>query len=509
MAAGLRISLFAFRLSAFGSRILFVASRFALLTFSPMDYESVIGLETHVQLKTRSKMWCGCANEFGAPPNTHVCPVCLGLPGVLPVANEQALRLTVLTGFLLNGTVSDAAKFDRKNYFYPDMPKNYQITQYDRPSTSNGYVDFEFEGAIARVRITRAHLEEDVAKNFHFERQSGVDFNRAGVPLMEIVSEPDITSAAMAYEYLNALKDILFYGGVSDCDMEKGMIRCDVNVSVRPKGQHELGAKIEIKNLNSFSGVRKALEYEIPRQIEVLRRGGKLIQSTRRWDDATGTTDEMRTKEQAHDYRYFPEPDLMPFQPTEAWLEQVSRCAVELPLARKQRFMRDYQLPPSDAQTFVWDRPLGDYFESLVKLTKNPKAAANWVINNLRAKLTESQIFLAELKFKPGAIPELIDLVDTGKISTRIAQDVFAEMFSTGESPSLIVEKKGLAQVSDTAAIAQFCDQAIAANPGPAADYKAGKTAALNFLKGQVMKLSKGKANPTLVGEVLERKLKG
>ena len=474
-----------------------------------MEYEAVIGLETHVQLKTRSKMWCGCANEFGAPPNTNVCPVCLGLPGVLPVANDEALRLTVLTGLLLNCSLPRYAKFDRKNYFYPDMPKNYQITQYDRPSTLNGYLDFEFEGGMARVRITRAHLEEDVGKNFHFERHSGVDFNRAGVPLMEIVSEPDITSAAMAYEYLNALKDILVYGGVSDCDMEKGMVRCDVNVSVRLKGQPELGAKIEIKNMNSFSGVRKALEHEIPRQIEVLRGGGKLVQSTRRWDDDAGITEEMRTKEHAHDYRYFPEPDLMPFEPSEEWLAEVSARVVELPLARKQRFMRDYQLPAADAQTFVWDRPLGDYFEGIAAVAKSPKAAANWVINNLRAKMAETQGTLADLKLAPTAIPELIDLVDSGKLSTKMAQDVFAEMFATGEAPGKIVEKKGLAQVSDTGAIEQFCDQAIAANPGPAADYRAGKTAALNFLKGQVMKLSKGKANPALAGEILQRKLKG
>jgi len=473
-----------------------------------MDYEAVIGLETHVQLKTKSKMWCGCANEFGAPPNTRVCPVCLGLPAVLPVANEEALRLTVLTGFLLNCTVARYAKFDRKNYFYPDMPKNYQITQYDKPSTIGGYVEFEFGGTLARVRITRSHLEEDVGKNFHFERNSCVDFNRAGVPLMEIVSEPDITSAEMAYEYLNALKDILVYGGVSDCDMEKGMVRCDVNVSVRPQGAQELGAKIEIKNMNSFSGVRKALEYEIPRQIAVLRQGGTLVQSTRRWDDAAGITEEMRTKEHAHDYRYFPEPDLMGFEPTETWLEEVSRRVVELPLARKQRFMRDYQLPASDAQTFVWDVPLGNYFESIAKQAKNPKAAANWVINNLRAKMAEGQVGLADLKFPPKAILELIDLVDTGKISTKIAQDVFAEMFATGDSAAAIVQKKGLAQVSDTAALEQFCDQAIAANPGPAADYKAGKAAALNFLKGQVMKLSKGKANPALEGEILEKKLR-
>jgi aspartyl-tRNA(Asn)/glutamyl-tRNA(Gln) amidotransferase subunit B len=369
-------------------------------------------------------------------------------------------------------------------------------------------VDFEHEGGIARVRITRAHLEEDVGKNFHFERQSGVDFNRAGVPLMEIVSEPDLSSADMAYAYLNALTEILVYGGVSDCDMEKGMVRCDVNVSVRPKGQEALGAKIEIKNMNSFSGVRKALEYEIPRQIGVLKSGGKLVQSTRRWDDNAGVTEEMRTKEYAHDYRYLPEPDLMPFQPNGTWLEEVSKRVVELPLARKQRFMRDYQLPAPDAQTFVWDVPLGNYFESLAGQVKNPKALANWVINNLRAQMAEPGTGLSELKFKPTAIPELVGLVESGKISTRIAQDVFIEMFRTGESPAQIIERKGLAQVSDTGAIEQFCDQAIAANPGPVADYKAGKAAALNFLKGQVMKLSKGKANPALVGEILERKLK-
>src|SRR5436309_3152680 len=474
-----------------------------------MDYEAVIGLETHVQLKTKSKMWCGCANEFGAPPNTNVCPVCLGLPGVLPVANEEALLLTVLTGLLLNCVVSHSAKFDRKNYFYPDVPKNYQITQYSQPSTVNGHVDFEFAGGLARVRITRAHLEEDVGKNFHFDRNSGVDFNRAGVPLLEIVSEPDITSADMAYEYLNALKDILVYGGVSDCDMEKGMVRCDVNVSVRPKGATELGAKIEIKNMNSFSGVRKALEYEVPRQIRVLNSGGTLVQSTRRWDDVAGVTEEMRTKEHAHDYRYFPEPDLMPFAPTDEWLAEVRKRMVELPLARKQRFMRDYQLRATDAQTFVWDVPLGNYFEDIARQSKNPKAVANWVINNLRAKLAETTTELADLKFKPESIVELIGLVENKTISTSAAQQVFAEMFDTGEAPSAIVQKKGLAQVSDTGAIEKFCDEVSAANPGPASDFRNGKAAALNFLKGQVMKLSKGKANPSVVGEIRERKLKG
>ena len=443
------------------------------------------------------------------------------------MANEEALRLTVLTGLLLHCRIPRFAKFDRKSYFYPDMPKNYQLTQYDKPSTANGFVDFEFQGGIARVRITRAHLEEDVGKSTHFERHSGVDFNRAGVPLLEIVSEPDLTSANMACEYLNALKEILIQGGVSDCDMEKGMVRCDVNVSVRPVGATELGAKIEIKNMNSFSGVRRALEYEILRQIETVKSGGKLIQSTRRWDDVAGVTEEMRTKEDAHDYRYFPDPDLMPLAPTDEWLAEVQKRVVELPLARKQRFMREYQLPAGDAEVFKNDVPLGNYFEPVARQSKNPKAVANWVINNLRAKLTEtnerekSEQFalglepadiklttLTDLEFKPEALLELVNLVESKTISSSAAQQVFAEMFDTGKAPAAIVQEKGLAQVSDIGAIDKFCDEVIAAHPGPANDFKSGKTAALNFLKGQVMKLSKGKANPALVGEVLERKLK-
>jgi len=501
-----------------------------------MEYEAVIGLETHVQLKTKSKMWCGCANQFGSEPNTNVCPVCLGLPGVLPVPNEEALRKTVLTGYLLNCEIPRHAKFDRKNYFYPDASKNYQLTQYDQPSTANGFVEFEYTGpgsvnGFGKVRITRAHLEEDVGKLTHFDRTSGVDFNRAGVPLLEIVSEPDITGADMAYAYLNALTEILHQGGVSDCDMEKGMVRCDVNISVRPVGTKELGAKIEIKNMNSFSGVRRAAEYEIARQIEVVKSGGKLVQSTRRWDDVAGITEEMRTKENAHDYRYFPEPDIMPLAPTDGWLAEVKAQVIELPLARKQRFMRDYQIPAGDAEVFKSNVALGKYFEGIAKQSKNPKAVANWIINNLLAKISESRSrgdealtekdeasqslltsaptnILADLKFPPSAILELVNLVEAKTISSSAAQTVFAEMFATGKAPAAIVAEKGLAQVSDTGAIEKFCDDAIAANPAPVADYKAGKVAALNSLKGQVMKLSKGKANPALVGEILERKLK-
>ena len=476
-----------------------------------MEYEAVIGLETHVQLKTRSKMWCGCPNEFGAPPNTNVCPVCLGMPGVLPVANEEALRLTVLTGYLLNCEIPRFAKFDRKNYFYPDSAKNYQLTQYDRPSTANGWVEFEFDGAptgVERVRITRAHLEEDVGKNNHFDRHSGVDFNRAGVPLLEIVSEPDLRGPDMAYAYLKALTDILARANVSDCDLEKGMVRCDVNVSVRPRGSEKLGAKIEIKNMNSFSGVRRALEYEIPRQIEAVKRGESLRQETRRWDDVAGITEPMRSKEDAHDYRYFPEPDLMPFTPTDAWLDEVRARVPELPRARKLRLMRDFALPDGDAQVLTDNLPLGQFFETAAAGYRHPKSVANWVINNLPAKLVETSTALGDLKFPATALRDLVDLVESGKISSKIAQEVFAEMFTSGTAPAAIVEQKGLAQVSDSGAIEALAAQVIAANLGPAEDFKAGKVAALNFLKGQVMKLSKGKANPAMAGELLERLLK-
>ena len=479
-----------------------------------MEYEAVIGLETHVQLKTKSKMWCGCANTFGSDPNTNVCPICLGFPGVLPVANEEALRLTILTGYLLNCEIPPFAKFDRKNYFYPDSAKNYQVTQYDRPSTTTGWVEFEYEGpesveGRARVRITRAHLEEDVGKSTHFERNSGVDFNRGGVPLLEIVSEPDLRNPEMTYAYLKNLTDILHRGGISDCDLEKGMVRCDVNVSVRPKGTNALGAKIEIKNMNSYSGIRRALEYEIPRQIAAVRQGEKLRQETRRWDDDAGITEPMRSKEDAHDYRYFPEPDLMPFSPTADWLEEIRSRVIELPLARKQRFMRVYNLPAGDAEIFRDSHPLATFFEGAASEAKNPKAIANFVINNLQGKLSLSGTGVADLKFQPTELRALVELIESGRISSKIAQEVFLEMFATGASAEAIVEQKGLSQVSDTGAIESLADEVIAANPGPAGDFRSGKPAALNFLKGQLMKLSKGKANPALAGEILERKLKG
>ena len=472
-----------------------------------MEYELVIGLETHVQLNTLTKMWCGCANEYGSDSNTNVCPICLGLPGVLPVLNEAALRKTALTGFLLNCSVPGYAKWDRKNYFYPDNPKNYQLTQLDFPSTVDGYVNFESLGEIVKVRINRAHLEEDVGKSFHFADYSGIDFNRAGVPLLEIVTEPDINSAEMAYDYLNALKNILEYGAVSDCDMEKGQVRCDVNISVRPRGQLELGEKVEIKNMNSFSGIRRAITYEFKRQVEVLEKGGTLVQETRRWDDDAGLTDSMRTKEDAHDYRYFPDPDLMPHRPSDEWLSAIREGVVELPLDRKMRMVSQYKIPHESADVFVREPLLGDYFEQAAKGVENSKSVANWVINNLQAKLVESGTTIDGLTFSPAAIGELVDLVEGGKISSKIAQEVFNEMFKSGVSPLDIIESKGLSQVSDTVQLKAFCEEVVAANPASVDDFRDGKDAALNFLKGQVMKVSRGKANPKMVDDLLREML--
>jgi aspartyl-tRNA(Asn)/glutamyl-tRNA(Gln) amidotransferase subunit B len=481
-----------------------------------MDYEICIGLETHVQVKTRTKVFCACPTAFGAEPNTNVCPVCLGYPGSMPVINEEAIRKTVLAGMMVGGQIARYSKFDRKNYFYPDMPKNYQISQYDLPLVIGGEVEFDHgivdkkrAGEKKVVKLTRIHLEEDVGKNSHFERTSGVDFNRAGTPLMEIVSEPEMSSPDEAFAYLTALKEILIYGGISDCDMEKGQVRCDVNVSVRPRGQRELGRKIEIKNMNTFSGARRALEYEAKRQIETLERGGTLVQETRRWDDVAGVTESMRTKEQAHDYRYFPEPDLLPVSFSEEWLAEVRQHVPELPGAKRKRLAADYGLSAYDAEVLSGDRALADYFETAAKASKNPKSVANWICNDLLRDLAEAGRAIAQSPVKPQAIVELVALTDGGQISSKIAKDVFVEMFKTGRAPAAIVAEKGLTQVSDAGAIEKLCDEAIAAGPKMVADFKAGKEAALNALTGQVMKLSKGKANPQAVRDILKRKLSG
>ena len=483
-----------------------------------MKYLTTIGLEVHAQLKTRSKMFCTCPVEFGAEPNSHTCPVCLGLPGALPVMNEEALRFTLLTGLMLECDIADTSKFDRKNYFYPDMPKNYQISQYDVPLCTNGKVPLhdlaypkDSQKNIAtpdkEVHLVRIHLEEDVAKSFHLETTTGIDFNRAGTPLMEIVTQPMIASPEEACAFLTSLRQILIYGGVSDADMEKGQLRCDCNVSVRPKTQTELGAKVEIKNMNSISGVRRALTYEIARQIASLERGEKLEQETRGWEDAMGETFLMRSKESAHDYRYFPDPDLVPVK-TEVLLSEVRARLPELPKQKRARFVQQYDITPYDAGVLADDLELAAYFEKAARDSKKPKAIANWILNDLQSALLTAGKSISDCPLPAQALNELVALIDSGKVSSKQGKDIFAEMFATGESAGAIVREKKIEQLSDVNAIERICDEVIAANPKPAADFQAGNAASLNFLKGQVMKLSKGKANPRLAGEVLERKLR-
>jgi aspartyl-tRNA(Asn)/glutamyl-tRNA(Gln) amidotransferase subunit B len=483
-----------------------------------MKYVASIGLEVHVQLKTRSKMFCGCPVEFGAEPNTHTCPICLGLPGALPVMNHEALRLTVLTGLMLGCDIAPISQFDRKNYFYPDLPKNYQISQYDMPLCTNGSVpshDLAYPKDAQKnigtpdkeVHLVRIHLEEDVAKSFHFENNTGIDFNRAGTPLMEIVTQPELNSPEEAFAFLTALKQILIYGDVSDADMEKGQLRCDCNVSVRPENQAELGAKIEIKNMNSISGVRRALAYEIQRQTSALEGGESLEQETRGWGDTAGETFLMRTKEFAHDYRYFADPDLVPVK-TEVLVADVRERVPELPKAKRARFVDEYQVSPYDAGVLANDLELARYFEAAAKGARKPKNIANWILNELQNALSAAGKTIHDCPIPPDALDELVNLIDGGKISGKQGKEVFAEMFASGKTAVAIVKEKGIEQLSDVSAIEALCDNVIAANPKPVADFKAGNGASLNFLKGQVIKLSKGKANPQLVGEILERKLK-
>ena len=472
-----------------------------------LKYSASIGLEVHVQLKTKSKIFCGCRNEFGGEPNSFVCPICLGYPGSLPAVNEDAIRRTVLTGLMLGSRIGEYSKFDRKSYFYPDMPKNYQISQYDKPLCIGGKVEIDVDGRTKVVGITRIHLEEDVGKNMHFETSSGIDFNRAGTPLMEIVSEPDMESADEAFAFLLALKQILVYGDISDCNLEQGNMRCDVNCSVRPEGQKELGTKTEIKNMNTFKGVHRALKYEIQRQIDELTKGGKIVQETRRWDDELGATTSMRSKEYAHDYRYFPEPDLMPVvisrEQVETWRKQLP----ELPQARHERFVKQYGIPEYDAAVLVADKAVADYYEATAKLCGNFKAVSNWVMTDTLRMLTEKGMDIRDIKVAPKALAALIQLVDDKTLNMPTAREVYAILFEKGGDPAAMVKEKGLAQVSDSGAIEAVVDQAIAANPKSVDDYKAGKVAALQFLVGQVMRLSKGKANPPMAMEMLKKKL--
>lgn len=477
------------------------------------EYEAVIGLEVHAELKTKTKIFCSCPTTFGGAPNTHVCPICLGLPGTLPVFNKKVLEYAVKAGLALNCSINSYSKFDRKNYYYPDLAKNFQTSQYDLPIAKDGYLDIEVAGQTKRIRINRVHMEEDAGKLVHSgdtissSSSSLVDYNRAGVPLIEIVSEPDLSSPEEAKAYMELLKSVLEYTGVSDCKMEEGSLRCDANISIRPKGSTKLGTKTEIKNMNSFKALQKALEYEIGRQIQVIEEGGRIIQETRSWDEALGITVSMRSKEEAHDYRYFPEPDLAPILIDEEWLETIKKSIPELPQARKKRLVEDLGLPSYDAEVITSSKSLADFFDAAVKEYSDAKTVANWVMGELLRLLNANNQSIDETLIRPENLAELLKLIDKGTISGKIAKQVFEEMFTTGKTSDTIIKEQGLIQISDESAILTIVDQVIEANPKSVEDVKNGKEKAIGFLVGQVMKATKGKANPGLVNKLLRDRL--
>jgi len=474
-----------------------------------MKYEAVIGLEVHAQLQTKTKIFCGCETRFGEDANTRTCPVCIGMPGVLPVLNRKAVEYIVKTGLSTHGKVSPSSRFARKNYFYPDLPKGYQISQYELPIIEGGHVEIVVDGNVKRIGITRIHLEEDAGKNLHQSagNASLVDLNRAGTPLMEIVSEPDIRTAEEASEYLKKLRSILRYIEVSDADMEKGNFRCDANVSIRPVGVKEFGTRAEIKNVNSFKFVQKAIEYEIKRQAQILDEGGRVIQETRLFDSNKGVTFSMRSKEEAHDYRYFPEPDLVPIKIAAEMIETIRKSIPELPDAKRERFARDYGLPEYDADMLTQSRAMAGYFEEATRLSNQPKTVSNWMMGELMRLLNADAKEIDDSPIKPERLAGLIKMIDNGVISIKIAKTVFEEMYKNGKDAETVVQEQGLVQVSDTGAIETIIDEVIKANPGQAADYKAGKDKLFGFFVGQVMKASKGKANPDVVNELLKKKL--
>ncbi len=483
-----------------------------------MTFEPVIGMEVHVELSTASKMFCGCsAQVFGTPPNTHVCPVCLGMPGTLPVINERAVRYTVMTGMALNCTIQEHNVFARKNYFYPDLPKGYQISQYELPLCRDGALDIEIddasnegEGEIRSVRIRRVHLEEDTGKLMHVEGYSLVDFNRAGVPLMEIVSEADMRSAEEAVAYVTRLRQIVRYLGVSSGDMEKGAMRCEVNLSLRPEASDEFGTKVEVKNLNSFRSVRNAITYEIERQTRVLEAGSSVAQVTMGWDEGAGVTREQRSKEEAHDYRYFPEPDLPPLSLDPAWIDDVKANLTELPHAKQDRFVADYGLSRYDASVLVEDREVASYFERAVQVAGDvlsPKLVANWVTGELFRLMNELDIAISSVKIKPEDLVALIGMVKAGSINQPAAKKAFGVMWETGRPPQDIVEEHGLKQISDASELTGVVDQVIADSPQAVANFKAGKETIIRFLIGQVMRATRGKANPQLAERLLRQRL--
>lgn len=475
-----------------------------------MHYEPVIGLEVHVQLNTATKIFCSCATVFGEEPNSQTCPVCLGLPGVLPVLNREALLKAIRAGLALNCSISRYSKFDRKNYFYPDLPKAYQISQYDKPICGKGFIEIDTDGAPRRIGVNRVHLEEDAGKNMHSDdsanRVSFVDFNRCGVPLIEIVSEPDIATPEEAYQYLLKLKSIMKYLDVSDCNMEEGSLRCDVNVSIRPKGTKPLGEKVEVKNLNSFKAVKLSLEHEIARQKELLDDGERIHQETRLWDADRNETFSMRSKEEAHDYRYFPDPDLAPVIVDASFIEEIKDAMPELPDVKIRRFVEEYALPRYDAGVLCSVRQIAEYFESVVREGAHAKKASNWIMGELLAAVEDPER-IGECRITPARLAKLISLIDNATISGKIAKMVFADMLESGEDPERIVESRGLKQVTDVSAIESVVDSVIEKNPASVADYRSGKEKALGFLVGQVMKLSQGKANPQIVNELLVKKL--
>uniref|UniRef100_UPI003FEF25C3 Asp-tRNA(Asn)/Glu-tRNA(Gln) amidotransferase subunit GatB n=1 Tax=Dialister hominis TaxID=2582419 RepID=UPI003FEF25C3 len=479
-----------------------------------MKYEAVIGLEVHTELQTTTKIFCGCKTSFGAEPNTNVCPVCLGLPGVLPVLNKRVLEFAVRAGLALNCEISRFSKFDRKNYYYPDLPKNFQTSQFDLPICERGHLDIEVNGEKKQIRITRAHKEEDAGKLVHHGTSitdsdySLVDYNRTGTPLLEIVTEPDMRSAKEAVAYLEKMRAILQYIGISDCRMEEGSLRCDANVSVRPVGQKELGTKAEIKNINSFKGVEKAIEYEALRQAEILEDGGKIIQETRTWDEKEGVTKSMRTKEEANDYRYFPEPDLAPFTVSEEYIEDIRKTLPELPDERRERYIANFGLSSTDAQYMTNDKDTSDYFEKVVAAGADPKASVNWIMGEFASQLSNAGIEIAKAPVTPENLAKLLALIAKGTISGKIAKKVFAEMWKDGADPEEIVKAQGLVQISDTGALKELVVKVIANNPKAVEDFKAGKKKAVGALVGQIMKETKGKANPKVINELLNDELK-